>query len=372
MPLPPPETWVSDERERGGVHHAELIVHVFAGPLDPKPVQVRGPARRDRRAALKDCIELRRAAEKNKGDPSIEGILKRKLELQDTTWTEVHLGGRQLDGAETGVESSGPGARPRPPARGRVACRAGRAGANAASGRTSVELTDLEDAMPGATAERLKVAITKALKRFGSVMEVKLISGIASARFANAKSVEAAMVGSTQGFLKLGADSGGGELRIRWPGAEEAVWTRFPPARGSLPGEREPPKRKLRPNERFAARLPAQGEDTAPSLTPAPPEPPEFAGPVELPVVMEPDRPRPVELSSDASPEDRAVHEGEVKVAEEMVMLLAQPFSQQRKALKRLRLSWHPDKHPESEAVATRVFQFIQTHQAWLEHHGLS
>merc|ERR1712043_156318 len=60
---------------------------------------------------------------------------------------------------------------------------------------------------------------------------------------------------------------------------------------------------------------------------------------------------------------DQEVCKGEAQVAKNMAVILERPFSQQRKALKALRLTWHPDKNPERSEVATRVFQFIQATQ---------
>lgn len=79
----------------------------------------------------------------------------------------------------------------------------------------------------------------------------------------------------------------------------------------------------------------------------------------------EPVRPAPETLSPAATDEDRAV-------AVAMDSLLAQPFSQQKKALNALRLRWHPDKNAGSAMIATRVFQFVQAHDDWLAFHNLS
>jgi hypothetical protein len=66
------------------------------------------------------------------------------------------------------------------------------------------------------------------------------------------------------------------------------------------------------------------------------------------------------------------VASGEEEITREMKGLLLKPFSQQKKALKAIRAKWHPDKNPDSVEVATRVFQFIQAHDEWLQHHGLA
>jgi len=55
-----------------------------------------------------------------------------------------------------------------------------------------------------------------------------------------------------------------------------------------------------------------------------------------------------------------------------MASLLERPFSQQRKELRAIRRRWHPDKQPDNREVATRVFQFIQSHESWLAFHGLT
>ncbi|CAE7192681.1 SACS [Symbiodinium natans] len=108
--------------------------------------------------------------------------------------------------------------------------------------------------------------------------------------------------------------------------------------------------------------------EAPPQVAPDPTPPPE--PPVHLP--PEPPRPSPATASTDASEEDREVAAGEAEVARAMSVLLEQPFSKQKKVLKSIRLQWHPDKNPDQSAVATRVFQFVQAHDHWLAHHGLS
>eukprot|EP00434_Breviolum_minutum_P001096 symbB.v1.2.000960.t1/scaffold39.1/size394969/4 len=182
------------------------------------------------------------------------------------------------------------------------------------------------------------------------------------------------MVAASQGFLPVG-DS---EIRICQPLSSEAIWRSFPAARKkhSMPAV-EPKKKKLRPNERFAPpRMPVEMVDEDAETKPPPQEsiPKMASGPTPeaqkaapLPQLPpEPPRPDPFEAGADASEEDLQVVQGEAKVAKEMSELLEQPFSKQKKALKAIRLQWHPDKNPENAAVATRVFQFVQAHETWV------
>eukprot|EP00438_Fugacium_kawagutii_P010238 Skav234270 [mRNA] locus=scaffold1464:1049954:1059237:+ [translate_table: standard] len=167
-------------------------------------------------------------------------------------------------------------------------------------------------------------------------------------------------------------------VRVRQPAVEaKAEWRSFVAPRRAAPAlESAPNKKKLRPNERFASRQmeeetePAEPQSTprkeAASATPGPTPPPVEALPVE------PDRPVPLAVDEATSSEDREVASGEHEVAQEMKSLLLKPFSQQKKALKAIRAKWHPDKNPDSVEVATRVFQFIQAHDEWLQHHGLA
>eukprot|EP00913_Durusdinium_trenchii_P035555 g33272.t1 len=114
----------------------------------------------------------------------------------------------------------------------------------------------------------------------------------------------------------------------------------------------------------------ASAPPTVPAPAPAPP-PKEPEVPLQH-IPPDPPRPAPFEAGPAASEEDLKVEAGEAKVAKEMAGLLEQPFSKQKKALKAIRLQWHPDKNPDDAAVATRVFQFVQAHDAWLAHHGLA
>lgn len=286
--------------------------------------------------------------------------------------------------------------------------------ANARSSTASdciVEVTDLPHAVPGDTDDRAwsskaKMLLQQSFKRFGPVLEVKLPTAVASVRFASSRGPDAVMVAAKSGFMKLGE----GEVRVRLPGSSESVWQKFPPPRKpafekaaaaatAAAAEAETKKRRLRPNERFAPPPKARsagaddepmdeserfweeqrekrqrgpevpGDSGVPPPGPAasaPEEPPAPAAPVEPP------RPVPAEAAPDASEEDLAVCKGEREVAAELAALLEKPFSQQRKELKGIRRRWHPDKRPDDKDVATRVFQFIQSHDAWLAFHGLA
>merc|ERR1719221_1044839 len=181
------------------------------------------------------------------------------------------------------------------------------------------------------------------------------------------------MVRAKQGFLPL---AGAGLVRVRQPASAEAVWRKFAQAPTATPdADGAPSKKKMRPNERFATKLSTE-EATADeselfweaqrSIRGTPAEPPPVAevppAPEPPPEPVAPEKPAPTPLEADANQEDREVFKCEEEVAASMSELLQRPFSQQRKALKRLRLQWHPDKNPDRMAVATRVFQFIQKH----------
>jgi len=275
-----------------------------------------------------------------------------------------------------------------------------------------VEVTDLAEAIPGdvgseAWINRAKIALKQLFTRFGAVLDVKIPTAVAKVRFASSKAGEDVMRAAPRGFLELGDRP----LRLRLPGAAESVWQKFPPLKRPVVSEDATKaaenrtctsqRKKLRPNERFATRLPRKTldeeldeserfweeqrkrreggmdqDDAAPPVTEPPaPSPTEGTSTNEsqsLPVVAEePERPAPAPLPESPSEEDVAVQQGEEGVAAAMATLLEQPFSQQRKALKALRRQWHPDKRPDDQGVATRVFQFIQAHDAWLGHHGL-
>lgn len=100
---PPPETSVVPD---GGRLRCELVVYICKGGL-VKDIRLRGPARASHREALKDCIELRNAAVKNNNDPSLKKVRDKRQELEDITWTEKDLGGRQLESAEGPARATG-------------------------------------------------------------------------------------------------------------------------------------------------------------------------------------------------------------------------------------------------------------------------
>lgn len=259
-----------------------------------------------------------------------------------------------------------------------------------------VEVTDLKGLVPGDPESnewsgKVKIKLHQFFKKFGPVMEVRIPTVVAQVRFASAKSASAVMRAAPRGYVTLGE----GEVRVRLPGASEAVWRKFPqlhsrasglgatePAKAGMP----PPmakKRKLRPNERFSARLPGREDEPDDSerfweeqrqrrQEPAPPLPSIEVEPPSSESQPAPERPVPRIAAPDATSEDIAVCQGQEKVAVQMAALLDLPFTQQTKALKVLRRSWHPDKRPDDQEVATRVFQFIQAHDNWLAHHGLA
>lgn len=389
-----------------GKHFAHITVFLDSG----QEVSLRGPARRNRQEALKDCLELRKIAVKSTDDPSLFEVRQRKRELEDITWTVKDIGGRMLDGAE----GPPPGYAARPTAAAdavaKSAASVGRSQAttgstankfrgivkgNAPSMDAVVEVADIEEAVPGsrlggAWVSKAKVALQQAFKRFGPVMEVRVevddgSSGgecVSSVRFASAKAAELAMTKAIQGYLPVGTN--GGQVRLRQPSATEAVWRKFPPPRRRDPALEGAPKKKLRPNERFATKIAGAGEgegdldeserfweeqkdrrgmpaEPPPALEPPPPQP----DPV-------PEKPVPAVPDKDASDLDKEVCHGEEEVAKEMSGVLELPFSQQKKALKSLRRKWHPDKNPDRVDLCTRVFHFIQSHDEWLAHHDLA
>jgi len=390
----------------GGQHFSEVTVFLATG----EETRMRGPARRNKQEALKDCLELRKVAIKCGSDPSLlaafpdmclRQVRQRKKELEDIVWTVKDLGGRLLEGAEgpppffTAPPSWSSGdAKPAPAASAAAARAGGAAGkfrgmvkGKEASVEAVVEVADLQDAVPekgGDWESRAKVALQQACKRFGPVMEVKLDAGdgpeeIATVRFASMKAAETCMVKAAGGFLAMGER----HVRVRQPTAAESVWRKFPSKRNA-PAMEAPNKKKLRPNERFATKIPGtteepdesekfweqahdkRGHAAEPPPSAAPPPP------VEAPPPEAPEKPEPTKLEPGASEEDLEVCKGEEEVAKEMAVILEKPFSQQKKALKKLRLAWHPDKNAERKEVATRVFQFIQSHEQWLAHHDLS
>lgn len=64
-------------------HFAEITVLLDNGDLST----FLGPARKNRPEALKDCLELRKVAVKCTDDLKLLQLKKRKMELEDTTWT---------------------------------------------------------------------------------------------------------------------------------------------------------------------------------------------------------------------------------------------------------------------------------------------
>ncbi|CAJ1443474.1 unnamed protein product [Effrenium voratum] len=255
-------------------------------------------------------------------------------------------------------------------------------GGDSARSDCLIEVADVEQVVPGSLEEswasKVKVTLQQAFRRFGPVLDVRVptreAQPIVSIRFANPKAAEAAMVAATQGFLPVA----GSEVRLCQPMSKEAIWRSFPVRR--VPAGVEPKKKKLRPNERFAPpRAPVVEEEAAPPKAEAAPKPKATAhqqsnkapDPPLQHLPPAPERPSPAEAGVDASEEDVLVCAGEAQVAKEMSELLGQPISKQKKALKKIRLLWHPDKNPDTAAVATRVFQFVQAHDAWLAHHGL-
>lgn len=389
----------------GGQHFAEVTVFLESG----QEGSLRGPARKNRQEALKDCLELRKVAVKNTDDPGLFAIRQRKKELASITWTMKDLGGRMLEGAEGPPPGFGPPSSARPST---ATARGGELGRTAAinggskakyrgivkgtapSQDSIIEVADIRDAISGCAKgseweSKVKVALQQAFKRFGPVTEVSVEAApgcgeaggeIARVRFASVKTAYVAMTKASRGFLQLGE----GHVRVRQPSAAEAVWRSFPQKRNAPAIEGAPSKKKLRPNERFAHKHPV-GEEcveeadeaerfweaqrgvrgTAAAPLSAAPE-------AELPEAPPPEMPQPTEVRDDESPADEEARKGEEDVARQLAAMLEKPFSQQRKVLKQIRLQWHPDKNPERQEVATRVFQFIQAHDAWLACHALS
>lgn len=376
----------------GGQHCAEVTVFLDVGG----ETRVRGPGRRNRQEALKDCLELRKVAVKCTRDPSLFLVRKLSKELKDTVWTVKDLGGRLLENAEGPT----PGFSLPPSMVAEAAATAGRRADDAersadrkfkgivkgkvVSPECIVEIADVHMAI--SKADKIEIVLRKSLSRFGPVMEVRPDAcvdedgfPVASVRFASAKAAETAMAKAKDGLLQL---QGEGLVRLRQPAAAVAVWRRFPRGRTNAPELTEgPSKKKLRPNERFASKVPQEevAADESERFweaqhdvrgTPAPP--PRKVEPPPPEPEPEPAKPEPAPLEADASEEDKEVFKYETEVAASMCALLEKPFSQQRKALKGIRLRWHPDKNPERAAMATRVFQFIQNHEAWLGHHNLA
>lgn len=386
-----------------GQHFAEVTVLLDNGEL----TSLLGPARRNRQEALKDCLELRRISLKCTDDPKLSQVKAKKKELEQTVWTVKDLGGRQLDGAEgvpvgyktpTWLPAPSEGASPLgyvSPGKFRATVKPTASKEDSDSiyshktRKLIVEVAedDIRDAVSSSSSSdwptKAKVALQQGFKRFGPVLEVRTEvrsddgERIANVRFASASAVDAAMAKAVQGWLQLGEH----HVRIRQPAAVNDSQRKFVAPRRAAPAlEAAPNKKKLRPNERFASKTEKENEqDTSEHFWDAqqgkrgtPGDiPPTASPPPEVVVTPAPERPQPTHPPSDASTEDLDVFEGEVEVAKEMATLLEKPFSQQKKALKSIRMKWHPDKNPEKPEVATRVFQFIQSHEAWLAHHEL-
>eukprot|EP00927_Polykrikos_kofoidii_P009895 TRINITY_DN14151_c0_g1_i1.p1 TRINITY_DN14151_c0_g1~~TRINITY_DN14151_c0_g1_i1.p1 ORF type:complete len:328 (-),score=43.83 TRINITY_DN14151_c0_g1_i1:65-1048(-) len=261
-----------------------------------------------------------------------------------------------------------------------------------------LEVIDVSNAVSGEIGTekwtaKVKVILQQSFKRFSPVLDVRIPTAVAIVRFANSKGPEAVMVAAPKGFLALGE----GVVRVRAPGAADNVWRKFPPPRREEASsavdsaekqvaEPESKRRKLRPNERFKVLLPGKRDDEDESerfweqqhekrKEPIPPvAPPPLDPPPDQAPPAPPTKPMPTMklVESDGSAEDMAVARGEAEISDAMTALLELPFSQQRKTLRGLRRHWHPDKRPDDQEVATRVFHFIQAHEAWLEHHGLA
>lgn len=384
---------VSRAITKGGVFFAEITALLDVGEL----ATVVGPARRNRQEALKDCLELRKVAAKCTEDSKLLQVKKRKEELEEITWTVKDLGGRLLDGAEgpppgfkppSWMPSSvqGPPLGYVSPGKYREPVKPAAKEENSVYGVKTKKLVvecpdaDVRELAPGGGdwESKAKVALQQAFKRFGPVLEVRLGfqsddgQKVGCVRFASAKAVELAMGKSSRGWIAV-ADK---HVRIRQPSADKEELRKFAAPRHEAPALEAPPsKKKLRPNERFASKQKAEAEDEpeAEPAKPAEPKPPPPTAPTPEPAPPpEPDRPTPLAADAESSAEDREVAKGEEEIAREMAGLLSKPFSQQKKALKAVRARWHPDKNPDSVEVATRVFQFIQAHDEWLQHHGLA
>lgn len=379
-----------------GQHFAEITVLLDNGELST----LLGPARRNRPEALKDCLELRKVAMKCTDDSKLLILKKRKKELEDVTWTVKDLGGRLLDGAE----GPPPGFKPPSwmpqadavsstplgyvsPGKYRAPVKPTAKEEESVYSFKTRKLVECAEAdvkelvSSGDWESKAKVALQQAFKKFGPVLEIRVDfksddgEKVASVRFASAKAVELAMSKALRGWLPVGDK----HVRVRQPAVEaKAEWRTFVAPRRAAPAlESAPNKKRLRPNERFANKKDVEDEETnnfdaqtgphsqaTPKAVPVPPMP--------EPAQPEPDRPVPLALEEATSVEDREVAKGEEEVAREMKALLQKPFSQQKKALKAIRAKWHPDKNPDAVEVATRVFQFIQAHDEWLQHHGLA
>lgn len=233
-----PETCVIPE---AGGFRAEIGVYVkWTSTGDATRERAHGPLRRTKREALKDCIELRAMALKSGADPMLAKLRQRSEELEDVTWTEVHLGGRQLDGAEShprevAALKAAPAApsRPKKTSEGPSLC--------------CLEVADLAAAVARqglvAWESKVKVALQQLFKKFGPVLEVKLLDGddpVAMVRFAAARAADSAMAAAKTGVLQLGE----AEVRVRQPASEDRQRRDFAEKRSLERPEEEQPDRK--------------------------------------------------------------------------------------------------------------------------------
>merc|ERR1712129_68511 len=101
------------------------------------------------------------------------------------------------------------------------------------------------------------------------------------------------------------------------------------------------------------AGVPAQGQ---------PPwqEVPPLRGPSEAATTKLSDLPKGVEW-----PQDPKAKQVVVSLFCDMCASRARPLEQRRRAYKALCLSWHPDKNPKHQALATAVFVFLQSLKQW-------
>lgn len=380
-----PETCVLTETAG---FRAEICVSVKWGSstVEPKRERLLGPPRRTKREALKDCIELRTAALKSGADPTLAKLRKKSEELEDITWTEVQLGGRQLEGAESHPRENTPATSASSSASTRGVKRPVPLGGASPNILEVVDINTVvaDNADSGAAWEaKAKVALQQLLKRFGPVLDVRISSTgdghMASVRFAGAKSAESAMAAcKVEGFLQLG----GGEVRVRHPSSDIESKRRFPLPRCGREEDNDARKKRLRPNERYAAAGETQEEPNESERfweaqretrgAPGTAGSSAFAGaPSGEHLAAPPEKPQPGELPANATEEHVLVRKGEEEVCKDMAELLMMPFSQRKKALKGMRRRWHPDKNPDRLEVATHIFQFIQSHDHWLAYQGL-
>ena len=65
--------------------------------------------------------------------------------------------------------------------------------------------------------------------------------------------------------------------------------------------------------------------------------------------------------------EERPVYLMKSGIQKEMEAMINKraPLEERNKALKKLRVQWHPDKNPEDPEVAKSIFQFIEESKGW-------